>query len=380
MFLFIIDLSIELESSSPIIYKLNKHYKKKVNICSINFMQRMNNNKVLQYLISKGINFDDYPVKNSFYYLWKFFLTIFNFLPVFILKRFRNFFRSVYVNKVLFNKEQLKKYLLKKNIKIVSIDTSVPNIKKKIISYACRELKIKLIGYNTGPEIIFHSGKITSDYLKIFDFYLEQNKLRNIAFTKKLKNKIKILGSARYCEEWINQIKKIYKLKDKKKANSSKKIGIFLTQKTQNLPINHQLIQKLIKMKKFEVKLRNKPRDYMPNKCCDFHNDEMDTTELTDWSDIIISTQTSAILEALVKRKKVIFLNHLIPKSYGHWNYKFKNTIYLTKNDNDVIKILNNKKNKLNYKKYLKVAVGNEKKYNILNSYYNFYKRLINTK
>lgn len=376
MFLFIIDLSIELESSSAIIYKLNNYFKKKVIICSINLIQNHSDNKILKFLISNGVNYNNYPIKNLKYIFWKFILNFSYFIPKKISHKFRNYFRLFYLNKILFSKAEFKKYLKEKRIKVVSIDTSVPSKKKKIIFEACKDLSVKIIGYNTGPEIIFHTGKITSKYIENFDYYLEQNKLRKIGIPNKKQKKIKILGSARYSKEWMRVVDKIYNFKKKTKLDTPKNIGIFLTQKTQNLPFNHILIQKLLKLKKFNIKFRNKPRDYMPNNLCDFHSDKMDTSELVNWSDIIISTQTSAILEAIIKKKHVIFLNHLIPKTYGHWIEKYKNVVSLTRNDEDLFKFIKKKNIKIDNLKYLKFTIGSTKENLILNNYLDFYKKI----
>ena len=172
-------------------------------------------------------------------------------------------------------------------------------------------------------------------------------------------------------------IDKIYNFKSKKPINSHKNIGIFLTQNTQNFPLNHPLIKRLLKIKNLELKFRNKPRDYMPNSLCNFYRDEMDTSELINWSDTIVSTQTSAILEALIKKKRVIFLEHLIPKSYGHWIKKYRNTVFLTKNDKDLINFIKNNYKVKNNIKYLKNCVGSVKENVILNNYLGFYKRLV---
>ena len=171
-------------------------------------------------------------------------------------------------------------------------------------------------------------------------------------------------------------INKIYNFKRKKIKSNLKKIGVFLTQDAQNFPKSHPIIKILLEQKSIELKFRNKPRDFMPNKFCKFNYDELDTSELVDWSDIIISVQTSALLEALLKNKQIIFLEHLVPKTYGNWIKKFNNVVNLTKKNKDLIKFinLNNLKNN-NYLKYKKIVIGDEKK-NILEGYVKFYNKL----
>lgn len=377
MFLFILDLSIELESVAPIIYKINQSLNKKVHICSINFIQNHRNNKIINFLKSKGVYYNDYPVKNFKYFFWKLLILVIKIIPNNNFYFFRNFFRNLYINYILFDKVEFKKYLIRNKIKSVTLDTSIPDKKKKIIFEVCKKLNVKVVGYNTGPEILSHKGKLYSKYFKYFDFYLEQNKLRKIIYDKTLKKKIKILGSARYSDEWIKIIDKIYNFKKKKKKTDLIKVGVFLTQDSQNFPKSHSLIQQLLKQKNIKLKFRNKPRDYMPNKYCKFIYDELDTSELIDWADIIISTQTSAILEALLKKKIVFFLEHLVPKSYGKWLNNYRNVVYLTKSNFDLINLINS--NQLEIKNshlYRKIVIGSNSKV-ILKNYLNFYKKLI---
>ena len=101
------------------------------------------------------------------------------------------------------------------------------------------------------------------------------------------------------------------------------KLGIFLTPNTQNFPIYHTLIKKLKTNKNIIIKFRNKPRDYVPEKICDYEKDEYSSSDLINWSDCVISVQSSIILECIQKNKLVFFLNYLIPKDFGSWDSKY---------------------------------------------------------
>ena len=131
MFLFILDLSIELESVAPIIYKINRSINKKVHICSINFIQNHKNNKIINFLKSEGVFYNDYPIKNLRYFFWKLLILVIKIFPNNNLNLFRSFFRRLYVNHILFDKSEFTKYLIRNKIRSVTLDTSVPDKKKK---------------------------------------------------------------------------------------------------------------------------------------------------------------------------------------------------------------------------------------------------------
>ena len=60
---------------------------------------------------------------------------------------------------------------------------------------------------------------------------------------------------------------------------------------------------------------------------------------MINWSDYIISAQSSVIIECIKKNKVVLFLNYLIPKNYGNWIKKYQ-CVDLIKSEKDLIKKL----------------------------------------
>ena len=97
----------------------------------------------------------------------------------------------------------------------------------------------------------------------------------------------------------------------------------------------------------------------MLEKCCAYLKDELNTPEIINWADIIITVQSSVIIEAIKKNKIVFFLEYLIPTSYGTWLQKFK-CVQIIKSKNELLKKIEDVKNnkysfKLkNKKSYLK--------------------------
>ena len=382
MHIFFLDLFTDIDAISPIIYKLNKKYNNKVIVCSTNYIQNNKNNDLIKQLEKEGVKYFNFPVEKTSLILFKLFQKILSLLPVKILNKFRFLFKFFYYNFTFFNKEEIIKFLKKNNAKTVSIDSSNPNFKLKIISEACSDIKINLVFIPCGAEIINVKYFNTFNDHKLCSYYLSQNKLEKFKVTKKLmKNNIRFLGSPRYSNEWLSYLRKMYKKKFNKKNNQIN-LGFFVTPVGQNFSRHNPAIRELKRDKKLNIKVRNKPRDYMIEKCCAYLKDELNTTEIINWADIIITVQSSVIIEAIKKNKIVFFLEYLIPRSYGVWPRKFK-CVQIIKSKNDLLKKIEDiKKNKYkfkikNKKSYLRIVVGNDSKYNsVLDRYAKFYNNI----
>lgn len=329
------------------------------------------------------MKFYSFPKKNLKYLIFTIIIKLINFLPKNFLRRFRSIFKFFYKNFSLFSVKEIKYFLKSKDVLSVTIDTSNPIIKIKKIYNACKELNIKVIFFPSGAEILDYKFYNNDNDLMYCDFYLSHNKLEKFRIKNKTnKRKIKILGSPRFSDEWLKIIDNSIK-KNLKKKTEKIKIGIFVTPKTENFSIHNKIIKKLKSNSNLEIKFRNKPRDYMPEKACDYFNDEYTTSEMINWSDYIISAQSSVIIECIKKNKVVLFLNYLIPKNYGNWIKKYQ-CVDLIKSEKDLIKKIKkiiDKEYKFKFKNkkaYIKKVVGIEgKNNNVLSRYLNFYNNIV---
>ena len=382
MHIFFLDLFTDIDAISPIIYKLNKNKNNQVVVCSTNYIQNNKNNDLIKQLEKEGVKYFNFPIKKFSLILFQTLLKILSLLPQIILKKLRFLFKFFYRNFAFFNREEIINFLKKNNAKTVSIDSSNPPVKLKIISEACSHLKIDLIFVPSGAEIINVKIFNTSKDLELCTYYLSQNKLEKFKIPERImKSKIRFLGSPRYCDEWLSHLKKIYKKKFNKRNNKIN-LGLFVTPLGQNFSKHNSAIKDLTKDKMLNLKIRNKPRDYMLEKCCAYLKDELNTPEIINWADIIITVQSSVIIEAIKKNKIIFFLEYLIPNSYGKWLRQFK-CVQIIKSKNELLKKIEEVKNNKysfkvkNKKSYLKLVVGNDYKYNkVLDRYAKFYNNI----
>ena len=176
---------------------------------------------------------------------------------------------------------------------------------------------------------------------------------------KKKKNisKLVIVGSARYDDEWLNKINEIFKLKNKGADKNKLKIAFFIKKGShwkENNEIEN-LIKNLKKNKNFQISIRNKPSDILPNKISTFMNDKMNSSEIINWSDVVITGRPSSILvECVKKNKEVLIIDNGSLENTNFYNYE----IFKKINIENVYQYLEN-----NLSKDIKLDEENKKKF-----------------
>jgi hypothetical protein len=154
-----------------------------------------------------------------------------------------------------------------------------------------------------------------------FDYVVVQNHLRkNVLVQSGIgAEKVVVLGSARFCEEWIEQNMKILPRMINSKAKSTEKLKIvFMTSKPQCMVDMERMLNTFgILYNLSEIELMIKPHTRMDENPYLFDNlpianaSDVLTAELCGWADVVIVIGTSVMIEALMQGKPVIYLKYL---------------------------------------------------------------------
>ena len=182
----------------------------------------------------------------------------------------------------------------------------------------------------------------------------------------------------RYSKFWIDKLDKLYSVKISRKKQKVK-LGIFSKQQAKEHEKLQILINKLKKMDYFDIKTREKPRDLNPLKFAKFYNDELNSHQMINWADYILSARsTSVLIHAIMKKKKIFLLKYLYDEKKYSNLYKYKFIIKID-NESQITELINKKVKILNKDriKCLKEALVNyQKDYMMLRLYNNFYSNL----
>jgi hypothetical protein len=160
-----------------------------------------------------------------------------------------------------------------------------------------------------------------SDKFNRFDYIIVQNQLRKEVLSKAgvHSDKIMVLGSARYCGEWMKQNKKIlpYRLTPNKSQNKKLKV-VFMTSKPQcrmDISRMKDTLAMLSDLKSIEVMI--KPHTRIGEEGPIFKDlrlpiaSDILSAELCEWADVVLVVASSIITEVLVRGKPALYLKYL---------------------------------------------------------------------
>ncbi|MDC1055556.1 hypothetical protein OAP93_03905, partial [Candidatus Pelagibacter ubique] len=312
MHLFLTDVFISVDMLSPIAHLLSKN-KMKVGILNCNCIQDHTEDNVLNYLIHENeVTYFKFLPLNFYNKIIYYFVKLLLKLPRFILIRMTNFWFFIARKKNFFCDKEFKDFLIKNNIKTITICENFQKKNLEKVRKISKFLEIPLILVPSGLRLD-ESKNLEMKRINFCDHYLSPNKI--LIDSNKTKKNL-IMGSPRYHEDWFKTLKSIYKFNVHLKKNDKLKIAAFVKSGSHfgENDLFYKLINKLKKTENIEIKIKNKPSDIFPNKCAKFLKDGYSSTELIEWSDIIITGRPSSILvEAIIKDKYIFLINYNNP-------------------------------------------------------------------
>ncbi len=333
MHLFIIHQFPDLDELAPIIYKLDHKLKGKIKILSVFPVHDFRKYKILQFLLKREIQYYTLSKINLKNYFLNLFLKVLSLLPKFILFKLNILWHYLYHNADLFTTDDICEFIKKEKIKSITSDDGLPERFKKIFYDSCLRMGIELIIYKIGIDLR-KNLKIDKNILKYCHKSIIPEPLVAEPEDIDLKKKIVRINSARYSVEWLEILEKInyFKLKYYKPYFPGKdklKIVIF-TRPFVNYIEWKKIEEKINSLGNTEVRLKFKPRgDLSPLSFNRNALKQFTSSELINWTDIIVSHNTTVLLEALIKKKTIFYLDYITKTKYLKFNYKLDNNFKL---------------------------------------------------
>ena len=175
----------------------------------------------------------------------------------------------------------------------------------------------------TNDSVTIEVGDDERNYNK-FNFYdhvAVQNDLFKEVIVKSgiSREKIIVLGSARYCSEWMTQNKMILPRKLVSKGENPKKLKVVFMTTRPKYRIDVEKMLKTFDMlsKINEIELVIKPhtrsgKEASIYKDLPFTNvSDLSSVELCEWADVMLVIGSSILIETLIQRKPVLYLKYL---------------------------------------------------------------------
>jgi hypothetical protein len=202
------------------------------------------------------------------------------------------------------------------------------------------------------------------------------------------RNKIHVLGSARYCQEWMDQNKKILPrhMNDKKGINEKLRVVFMTTRFSYRIDVERMLKTFQFLSELVGVDVVVKPHTRTGKEAVTYENmplknvSNFSSVELCEWADVMLVIGSSILIETLYQDKPVLYLKYL------HDNitqYEELGACWTIKNEDELIQALEILIKDKFYKPYSKEQVklflseiiygGNSKKNrDVLGDYKNF--------
>lgn len=221
-----------------------------------------------------------------------------------------------------------------------------------------------------------------------FDYIIVPNNLCARRYKFMDKEQIKVLGSPRYCQEWLQIHNTIKPLTFLTAIPNKLKVVLFLRNK--HFPINWEEVVTTIKLitqfKEIFLIVRNHTRGKLtfdinltkPNLYVD---DNTNSSVLIDWADLVLDIGTSVTWECSQNQKPVLMLDYLQANetTFGHY---MKSTIVRSRDEllDNLRKFCKNKQRKIYNKhqrqKFIKEMLVDDGK--VLERYCNFLEGVLN--
>lgn len=159
------------------------------------------------------------------------------------------------------------------------------------------------------------------DKFNRFNFILTQNELRKEVLVRAgvQREKISVMGSARYCNEWMTQNKKILPRTMKSNAESPGRLkAVFMTTRFAYKIDVERMFKTFDILSKLEgIDMAVKPHTRTGREAKVYKNmllsnvSEFSSVELSEWADVVLAIGSSIIIEPLKQGKPVLYLKYL---------------------------------------------------------------------
>ena len=153
-----------------------------------------------------------------------------------------------------------------------------------------------------------------------FDYVIVQNQLRKDVLVRSgiTRERIIVLGSARFCGEWIEQNRKILpRMIDSNSQNKKLKVVFMVSKPHCRIDIERMLNTFDLLSNVTEIEVMIKPHTRTGTNSRLFANLALSnasnilTPELCEWADVVLVIGSSVITEALMQEKPVLYLKYL---------------------------------------------------------------------
>jgi len=230
---------------------------------------------------------------------------------------------------IFYNKNWALNILKRSKAKVLCFDWIRPNqFVANVLLTAAEKMSIPTLAMPhgvfiyTNDSIAIKSRPMEAfEKLNRYDYVIVQNQLYKKIMAKSglSSKKIFLLGSARYCSEWMEQNKKIMpRAFITQRKNSTKLKIVFMTTKVRWRVHTERMLETLDMLSNVDgIELLIKPHTRTKKEATLYERlplpnvSQISSVELCEWADVVMVIGSSIILEPLIQGKPVLYLKYL---------------------------------------------------------------------
>ena len=235
----------------------------------------------------------------------------------------------IITRQIYYNKQWARSILERTGAQVICFDHIMPKLfVVDAFLKASRQMSIPSLALPHGVYLYTNEAtkpKATAGHrfakFNRFDYIIVTNKLRKslLAHSGVAEDKIFVLGSARYCEEWLEQNRKILPggFDTGSKESGKLKVVLMPSKPQCNLDVERMFSTCRLLADLEGVEAMIKPHTRIRSQRHVFDNIPLPdvspvlTAELCDWADVLINVGSSVITDALMREKPVLYLKYL---------------------------------------------------------------------
>jgi hypothetical protein len=223
--------------------------------------------------------------------------------------------------------DRTARFLRSINARCIVIDEAQPNA--GAIYAAAHRVKAPVVTMQTANNVLVPSNDDRPEPLENTDKIVVPNTLTRPYVDD---SRVTVLGCSRYCREWqqINSdlLLRFFTGHDLPAQPDKLKVLIF-GWVGKNFDVNHSTVQKILEIDFVEGIFKPRPRTTVPRKIYETNYSHYPSSRLIQWADVIVTSVTSVVLDALYRGKPVVYLKYIAPDEKATFeNYNACWTIY----------------------------------------------------
>ena len=320
MYLYLLQREPDIDHAAPIIYLNSKIRNKKSIVVLYNWQKDIDKDYRFSYLKSASVDlvyWNELKGKSITSYLIRF-------GHIFLPSKIKNFIFG-YLQKKFNSGPEFTRFVgdfVKEfTPSIIFYDEAVASVVLKQLN----TLHVKKVCFPTGITMDKSRLEIKRDLVYPFTFYLENMNRTKSDFI--LEN-TKFIENLRYSYDWqlINaDLLNHHKIFCKKRG--AFKVCVF-GRTAKGFYRSHPFVSKLIAVKGAHVVFKDKPRGFLANKY-----NSIPSAVLISWADVVVSSLTSVIMDAIYKRKLFFYAKFISPDDEPIFDEYFPELIFSNEND-----------------------------------------------